>query len=131
MLGAIPHINWKRIWPSYWLLICGSALVIGSVLLVWFKFPYSFNVGGWGLPLSAVIPHIHEFSYALSGIAVLIIAFFLRKRFPRSLLFGASILLTLWLLVPARISFHQAPLLRRLSEEGQAVPTIEAFNRGL
>jgi hypothetical protein len=53
----------------------------------------------------------------------------LRKRFRWSLLLGASILLTLWLLVPARIAFHQAPLLRRLSEESEAVPAIKAFTR--
>ena len=32
--------------------------------------------------------------------------------------------------MPGRISFHQAPLLRRLSEEGQAVVAINAFTTG-
>src|SRR5262249_50170745 len=40
-----------------------------------------------------------------------------------------AILVTLWMLVPGRITFHQAPLLRRLSEEGQAVPAVKAFTR--
>jgi hypothetical protein len=116
-----------RIWASYWLLICGSFLVVGSAILTWLKFPYSFNVGGWELPVQNLVPHIHEFSYGLNGIAVLAIAFFFRKRFRWLLLLGAAILLTLWMLVPGRITFHQAALLRRLSEEAQAVPAIKAF----
>jgi hypothetical protein len=118
-----------RIWPSYWLFICGSSLIVGSAVLTWIKFPYSFNVGGWELPVQSLVPHIHEFSYGLIGIAVLAVAFYFRKRFRRSLLFGAAILATLWMLVPARITFHQHPLLRRLSEEGHAVPAIKAFSR--
>ena len=118
-----------RIWATYWLLICGSFLVVGSVVLTWLKFPYSFNVGGWELPVQNIVPHIHEFSYGLSGIAVLGVALYLRERFRWSLLLGAAILLTLWMLVPGRITFHQAPLLRRLSEEGRAVPAIKAFTR--
>jgi tetratricopeptide (TPR) repeat protein len=122
--------NWQQTWASHWLLICGSFLIVISVVLVWLKFPYSFNVGGWELPIQNVVPHIHEFSYGFTGIAVLALAFFLRNRWRWSLLLGAAILITLWLLVPGRIIFHQAPLLRRLSEETQAVPAIEAFNRG-
>jgi hypothetical protein len=119
----------SRIWASYWLFICGSFLVVGSVILTWLKFPYSFNVGGWELPVQNIVPHIHEFSYGLSGIAVLGVAFYFRKRFRWSLLLGAAILLTLWMLVPGRITFHQAALLRRLSEEDQAVPAIKAFTK--
>lgn len=118
-----------RVWASYWLLICGSFLVVGSVIVTWLHFPYSFNVGGWELPVQNIVPHIHEFSYGLSGIAVLAVAFCFRKRFRWSLLLGAAILLTLWMLVPGRITFHQAALLRRLSEEGQAVPAVKAFTR--
>jgi tetratricopeptide (TPR) repeat protein len=118
-----------RLWANYWLLICGSFFVVGSVALTWLSFPYSFNVGGWELPIQNLVPHIHEFSYGLSGIAVLAIGFFLRKRFRWSLLLGAAILLTLWMFVPARITFHQSTLLRRLSEEAQAVPAIKAFTR--
>lgn len=118
-----------RIWVSYWLLICGSFLVVGSVVLTWIRFPYSFNVGGFELPVQNLVPHLHEFSYGLSGIAVLAIAFCFRNRFRWSLLLGAAILLTLWMLVPARMSFHQATLLRRLSEESQAVPAIKVFTK--
>jgi hypothetical protein len=118
-----------RIWPSYWLFICGSSLIVGSAVLTWIKFPYSFNVGGWELPVQSLVPHIHEFSYGLIGIAVLAVPFYLRKRFRRSLLFGAAILVTLWMPVPARITFHQHPLLRRVSEEGRAVPAVKAFRR--
>ena len=132
-LTAFSRTSWMevagRIWASYWLLICGSFVIVGSVVLTWLKFPYSFNVGGWELPVQNIVPHIHEFSYGLSGIAVLGVAFYFRKRFRWSLLLGAAILLTLWMLVPGRITFHQAALLRRLSEEGQAVPAIKAFTR--
>jgi hypothetical protein len=129
MSDPVKNNRWKRTWANYWLLICGSLLVVGSVALVWLKFPYSFNVGGWELPIQNIVPHIHEFSYGFSGIAVLAIAFFLRKRFRWSLLLGAAILITFWLLVPGRITFHQAPLLRRLSEENEAVPAMKAFTR--
>ena len=71
----------RQVWVNYWLLICGSFLVVGSVVLTWLTFPYSFNVGGWELPVQNIVPHIHEFSYGLSGIAVLAIAFYFRKRF--------------------------------------------------
>lgn len=118
-----------QIWTSYWLLICGSFLVVGSVALTWLKFPYSFNVGGWELPIQNLVPHIHEFSYGLTGIAVLAVALYFRKHFRRSLLLGAAILLTDWVFVPARITYHQATLLRRLSEESQAVAGIKAFTR--
>src|SRR2546423_13376929 len=109
----ITNINWKLwswiqrwrevagpIGASYWLLICGSFLVVGSAVLTWLKFPYSFNVAGWELPVQAVVPHIHEFSYGLNGIAALAVAFYFRKRFRRSLLLGAAILFSPLVLVP-------------------------------
>jgi hypothetical protein len=49
-----------RTWASYWLFICGSFLVVGSVVLTWLKFPYSFNVRGWELPVQNIVPHIHK-----------------------------------------------------------------------
>jgi hypothetical protein len=97
--------------------------------MTWLEFPYSFNVGGWELPVQNIVPHIHEFSYGLCGIAVLAVAFYFLKHFRWSLLLGTAILLTLWMLVPSRIAFHQAALLRRLSEEGQAVPAVKGFTR--
>lgn len=118
-----------RIWASYWLLICGSFLIVGSVVLTWITFPYSCNVAGFELPVQALIPHIHHFSYGLIGIAVLAAAVYFRKRFRYSLLLGTAILLTDWMLLPARLTFHEPPLLRRLSEENQAVPAIKAFTR--
>ncbi len=120
-----------RIWTSYWLLICGSFLIVGSVVLTWIKFPYSWNVAGFELPVQALVPHIHHFSYGLIGIAVLAVAFYFhfRKHFRRSLLLGAAILFTLWMLLPARLTFREPPLLRRLSEENQAVAAIKAFTR--
>jgi hypothetical protein len=114
----------SRIWASHWLLICGSFLVVSSVVLTWVKFSYSRNIAGFELPVQALVPHIHHFSYGLIGIAVLVVAFYFG-----SLLLGAAILLTDWMLVPTRMTFRQPPLLRRLSEEDQAVPVIEAFTR--
>jgi tetratricopeptide (TPR) repeat protein len=132
-LTAFSRTSWMevagRIWASYWLLICGSFLIVGSVVLTWLKFPYSFNVAGFELPVQALVPHIHHFSYGLIGIAVLAVAVYFRKRYRLSLLLGAAILLTDWMLVPARLTFQQPPLLRRLSEEHQAVPVIKAFTR--
>jgi hypothetical protein len=132
-LTAFSGTSWTevagRIWASYWLLICGSFVIVGSVLLTWIKFPYSWNVAGFELPVQALVPHIHHFSYGLIGIAVLAVAFYFRKRFRWALLLGAAILLTDWMLVPARLTFQQPPLLRRLSEENQAVAAIKAFRR--
>jgi hypothetical protein len=130
-----------RIWASYWLLICASFLVVASVVPTWrgghwctswnawLKFPYSFNVGGWEFPVQSIVPHHHEFSYGLCGIAVLAVAFYFRKRFRWSLLLGAAILLTLWIIVPGRMTSYQAAMLRRLNEENQAVPVVKAFTR--
>ena len=130
-----------RIWASYWLLICASFLVVASVVPTWrgghwctgwnawLKFPYSFNVGGWEFPVQSIVPHHHEFSYGLCGIAVLAVAFYFRKRFRWSLLLGAAMLLTLWIIVPGRMTSYQAAMLRRLNEENQAVPVVKAFTR--
>ena len=118
-----------RIWTSYWLLICGSLMIVGSVVLTWIRFPYSFNVAGFELPVQALVPHIHHFSYGLIGIAVLAAALYFRKRFRYALLLGAAILLTDWMLLPARLTFREPPLLRRVSEENQAVPAVKAFTK--
>lgn len=120
-----------RLCASYWLLLCGSLVIFVSVALTWIKFPYSWNVAGFELPVQALVPHIHHFSYGLIGIAVLAVAFYFqfRKHFWWSLLLGAAILLTDWMLLPARLTFREPPLLRRLSEESQAVPAIKAFTR--
>jgi hypothetical protein len=100
------------IWASYWLLICASFLVVASVVPTWrgrhwctswnawLKFPYSFNVGGWEFPVQSIVPHVHEFSYGLCGIAVLAVAFYFRKRFRWSLLLVSALLLTLLIFVP-------------------------------
>ena len=68
--NAVSQTKWRqrcieifgRTRSSYWLLICGSLLVVGSVILTWLRFPYSFNVRGWELPVQNLVPHIHEFS---------------------------------------------------------------------
>ncbi len=100
----------SRIWTSYWLLICGSFLVVGSVVLTWLRFPYSFNVAGFELPVQALVPHIHEFSYGLIGIAVLAIALYYRKRFQWALLLGAAILLADWMLNSRSIMAPSGPM---------------------
>lgn len=110
------------VWSSHWLLICGSFLIVSSVIFAWVKFAYSRNIAGFELPVQAWIPHLHYISYGLIGIAVLAITFYL--GFP---LLGCVILLIDWMAVPARMIFRQPPLLRRLGEEEHAVIALKAL----
>ena len=119
-----------RIWAAYWLLILGSFFIVGSVVLRWIMFPFSRNVSGLRLPLlglPAILPRIHLLSYGVAALAILALGFFLRKTFKPSLALAAALLLTLWTLLPARIAFEQSALLRRLTEEDQAVPVVRGF----
>src|ERR1041384_6283946 len=72
-----------RIWASYWLLIIGACLILGSVVLRWLMFPFSRHVKGLQLPLLSspgVIPHIHLLSYGVIAVGFLAVGFFLRNR---------------------------------------------------
>ena len=60
-----------KLWAAYWLLILGSFLILGSVLLKWVQYPISSNLSGLKLPLfhdTGVIPHVALLSFGALGI---------------------------------------------------------------
>jgi tetratricopeptide (TPR) repeat protein len=119
-----------KIWAAHWLLILGSFLVLGSVLLKWVEYPFSSNLSGLEMPLfgnSGLIPHIVLLSFGALGVVALITGVILLRFFAPLLSLVASILITLWVLAPAHIAFQQPTMLRRLVDELQGMPFSRVF----
>jgi len=109
-----------KFWAAYWLLILGSFLILGSVLLKWVQYPISSNLSGLELPLfhdSGVIPHVALLSFGALGIVVLIAGVVLLRFFASALSLAAAVLITLCVLTPAHIAFQQPMMLRHLTDE--------------
>ena len=95
------------LWASYWLLIIGSCLVFGSVILKWVHFPFSHNLSGLKFSFlhdPGVNPHLTLFSIGAMGFIVLIIGLVLLKRYPFVLGLAAAVLIMLWSITPAQIA---------------------------
>lgn len=121
-----------RILYSYWLLLAGSALVIGSVILKWVQFPFSHNWSGLKLSLlhdPGVIPHTTPFSIGAIGVVVLLIGLLLWRQNFGLLGLVAAILVMLWAIAPAQIAFRQPSVLRRLTYELQVAPLLNVFSK--
>jgi tetratricopeptide (TPR) repeat protein len=127
---------WARasaaVWAAHWLVIVGSLLLFGSVLLKWVEFPFSRNLSGLQLPLLrnvGVIPHIYLLSFGVLGIVVLITGLALLRLSLPLLAVAAAMLVTLWVAVPCQIAFQRPALLRRLTDETQALPLVRVFTK--
>ena len=121
-----------RIWIDYWLLIGGSTLVFGSVVLKWVQFPFSHNLSGLKLSLltdPGMRAHISLFSIGALGVLVLAIGIIFARRNPPLLGLVAAILLMLWAVTPAQIAYRQPAMLRRLTDELQAAPMLNVFTK--
>src|SRR5438876_1807688 len=121
-----------KFWAAYWLLILGSFLILGSVLLKWVQYPISSNLSGLKLPLfhdSGVIPHVTLLSFGALGVVVLIAGIVLRRFFASALGLAAAVLITVCVLMPAHIAFQQPMMLRRLTDELQATPWRKIFTK--
>ena len=121
-----------RIWARYWLLIIGSCLVFGSVILKWVQFPFSHDVSGLKFSFlhdPGVIPHFALFSAGVMGSGVLVVGIFFLKRYPPVLGLAAAILIMLWAITPAQIAFRQPSMLRRLTYELQVNPILNVFSK--
>src|SRR5256714_11642401 len=121
-----------RFWAAYWLLIIGSFLIIGSAALKWVQYPLTSNLSGLKLPLfhdPGVIPHVTLFSFGVLGIVVLLVGLLLARFFTSALGLAAAILITVCVLTPAHIAFEQPMMLRRLTDELQAVPWRKVFTK--
>ncbi|PYV53004.1 MAG: hypothetical protein DMG98_22305 [Acidobacteria bacterium] len=119
-----------KLWAAYWLLILGSFLILGSVLLKWVQYPISLNLSGLELPLfhdTGVIPHVAMLSFGALGIVVLIAGVVLLRFFASALSLAAAVLITLCVLTPAHIAFQQPMMLRHLTDELQAMPWHKIF----
>ena len=121
-----------KLWAAYWLLILGSFLILGSVLLKWVQYPISSNLSGLKLPLfhdTGVIPHVALLSFGALGIVVLIAGVVLLRFFASALSLAAAVLITLCVLTPAHIAFQQPMMLRHLTDELQAMPWHKIFTK--
>src|SRR2546430_2799903 len=137
------YLKWKKrfeswaeflgkFWAAYWLLILGSFLILGSVLLKWVQYPISSNLSGLELPLfddSGVIPHVTLLSFGAVGVVVLIAGVVLLRFFVSALSLAAAVLITLCVLTPAHIAFQQPMMLRHLTDELQAMPWHKIFTK--
>ncbi|PYJ50666.1 MAG: hypothetical protein DME87_05670 [Verrucomicrobia bacterium] len=137
------YLKWKKrfeswaeflgkFWAAYWLLILGSFLILGSVLLKWVQYPISSNLSGLELPLfddSGVIPHVTLLSFGAVGVVVLIAGVVLLRFFASALSLAAAVLITLCVLTPAHIAFQQPMMLRHLTDELQAMPWHKIFTK--
>jgi tetratricopeptide (TPR) repeat protein len=141
-LAAWARARWEKlavwaerganVWAAHWVLIVGSFLVFCSVLLKWVQFPLSQNLSGLRLPLLrnvGLFPQIYLLSFGVLGIGVLITGLFLRRRSRSLLALAATILITLWVVVPSQIAFQQPGLLRRLTDEDQQIQVIRDFTK--
>jgi len=121
-----------HIWARYWLLIIGSCLVFGSVILKWVQFPFSHDVSGLKFSFlhdPGVTPHFALFSAGIMGLGVLVVGIFFLKRYPPVLGLAAAILIMLWAITPAQIAFRQPSMLRRLTYELQVNPILNIFTK--
>ncbi len=121
-----------RVWASYWLLIMGSCLVFGSVILKWVQSPFSHNLTGLKFSYlhdPGVTPHLTLFSAGVIGVGVLGLGLVVRKRFPMVLGLAAAILIMLWAIAPAQIAFRQPSVLRRLTYELEVMPLLNVFTK--
>ncbi len=121
-----------RLWSTYWLLIIGCFLVLGSVILKWVQSPFTHNVSGLKFSFlrdPGIIPHLTLFSAGFIGIVVLGIGLVLLKKMPFVLGLAAAILIMLWAISPAQIAFRQPSMLRRLTTELQVIPLQNVFSK--
>ena len=117
-------------WADYYLLIIGSLLVTGSVLLKWVQFPFSRNLSGLTLSLvrePGLLPHVSLFAVGTLGLFILLAALLFWRRNLTLLALCAAILLMLWTITPAQIAFRQPSVLRRLTNELQLAPVLNVF----
>lgn len=121
-----------RVWDRYWLLLVGSGLVFGSVILKWVQFPFSHNLSGVRLSLlhdPGISPHLTLFSIGVIGVGVLFVGLVLLKIYPSILGLAAAIVIMLWAITPAQIAFRQPSMLRRLTYELEVMPVLNAFSK--
>ena len=121
-----------KIWAGHWLLIMGSFLVVGSVLLKWVYFAFSRHPLGLQLPILrniGPIPHLSLLSYGVVGIAVLTIGLVLMRRSTTYLAFAVAILMAMWVALPFQIAFQRPAFLSRLIAETQELSMIRDFTR--
>src|SRR5689334_2746437 len=137
------YLKWKKrfepwaeflakFWATYWLLIVGSFLILGSAFLKWVQYPLTSNLSGLKLPLfhdPGIIPHVTLLSFGALGIVVLLVGLLLGRFFTSALGLAAAVLITICVLTPAHIAFEQPMMLRRLTDELQAVPWRKVFTK--
>lgn len=121
-----------RFWARYWLLLIGSFLVLGSVILKWVQSPFSHNISGLKLSFlhnPGVAPHFSLFSVGVMGVIVLGVGILFLKKLPFLLGLAAAVLLMLWAITPAQIAFREPSMLHRLTYELQVLPLQKVFSK--
>ncbi len=121
-----------RFWARYWLLLIGSFLVLGSVVLKWVQSPFSHNISGLKLSFlhdPGVTPHFTLVSVGVISVIVLGVGILFLKRLPFLLGLAAAVLLMFWAITPAQIAFREPSMLRRLTYELQVLPLQKIFSK--
>ena len=118
-------------WARFWLLVSGTVLILGSIVLKWVQSPFSHNLSGVRLSLvtdPGIHPHITLLSIGVLGTLILIAGLVLH-RIRSILALAAAILIMLWSITPAQIAFRQPSVLRRLTYELQVAPVQSVFTK--
>ena len=121
-----------RIWAAHWLPIIGSFFFCGSLILRWVNFPLSRSLNALQLPFSntfGLAPRYHLFSYGVYAAIVLAAGFAARRLSRFSLVFAATILITIFVALPCELAYEQPSVLHRLNAETTDVSLTRSFTR--
>lgn len=122
----------SQVWLNHWLLIGGSLLIAGSIILKWVQSPFSHNYNGLKLSLlndPGVTPHLTLFSVGILGFLTLLGALIFLRKNATLLGLAAAVLMTLWVLTPMQVAFREPSILRRLTYELDVVPILSVFTK--
>ncbi len=121
-----------RVWAAHRLLIIGSFLLGGSLVLRWVNFPLSRSFNALQLSFINTLelaPRYHLFSYGVYA-AIVFAAGLAARRFSRlALVLAATILVTIFVALPCKLSFEQPGVLHRLSAETTDVSFTRSFTK--
>ena len=121
-----------KIWAAHWLVILGGFFFCVSLILRWVNFPLSRSLNALRLPFSQIvelIPRYHLLSYGVCATIILAAGFLARRFWRFSLVFAATILVTIFLALPCELAFEQPSLLHRLDSETNDVSITRTFTR--
>ena len=121
-----------RLWAAYWLLIAGSFFFCGSLILRWVNFPISRSLNAFQLSFGnsmGLTPRYHLLSYGVYAAIIFAAGFVARRFLHLSLVFAATILITIFVALPCELAYQQPSVLHRLNAETTDVSLTRSFSR--